>query len=122
MKESGIREPTSKVPEPVGVEDVVQVALGISPLRQDGFQLLKIGDGAEIGRHVVEPSDVASHSGVAAVSRQLADMVDVVGDRGKRQILRRRFPVNLTGNQHPGIQSQADDRGPIQQQPNLLVG
>ena len=81
------------------------------------FQLLHLNE---------RPEDIrrASDGTVPCVAGQLANMIDVIGDRFERhtRTLGLRVASHPSWHEHPGVESRADDRVAGDQFANLLVG
>ena len=72
----------------VAVENTVDVRLRIAAARQDGPQLLNVGDGPQVGRHLLgaEPAvGIGADAHMTNVPGQLTDVVNVID----REILTR---------------------------------
>src|SRR5579864_1947858 len=81
---ASVRQVLMKETQPVGREDRVEILIGISARSQNGAEFLKIGDGIHTNWHLLGAEaavEVAADGHMFAVSRKLADVVDVIGAR-----------------------------------------
>ncbi len=85
------------------MKNIVDVCVTVAPVGQDSRQLLQIDSYLQVARHVVCAAHVSADGGVQGVSRQLADVLDVVDHRRQFQILRRGLADDPSGYKHPGI-------------------
>ena len=109
------------------MEDTVDVRLRISAARQDGSQLLNVGDGPQVGRHLLgtEPAvGIGADAHMTNVPGQLANVVNVVSQvlEAEIEICRLGTVVTPTVNHHDRIHRHTDDCVATDEFANLVVG
>ena len=65
----------------IAVEESRNICIGISPIFEDRFDALEIGDGVEISWALLPPEpaiEIAADSDMVCISRQLTDVINVI--------------------------------------------
>ena len=119
------RQCFAEKPQPVAVEDQIDVGVGVVSLRQKPGQLLQIRNLVQIPRRLLVTEtavEIAADSGVFYAAGELADVIDVVGNAAESYHIGLGLAANPIGVEHPRIERRADDGAALDEPFDLIVG
>src|SRR3954453_15084386 len=88
------RQMCAEEAEPVAVKDVGDVRIAVAAGGENGREFLNVGDGIDFERRLFGAEaavEIRAHGGVVGISRELTNVVDVVGNVRERDALARRL-------------------------------
>ena len=113
-------------PHKIGVHDALDIRLPVASPGEELRNVRQVRNGIEVARRLFATEcavQVRANADMGGVSRELADMVDVIDHALEPQGggLGSRFAAYPAGNKHPGVERHSNDRAARNQRFNLFV-